>query len=29
MNFLDKTSGQFVDRKNIYQQLWCLPKVDR
>ncbi|MCS5960070.1 glutathionylspermidine synthase family protein [Klebsiella pneumoniae subsp. pneumoniae] len=25
---LDKTSGQFVDRKNIYQQLWCLPKVD-
>jgi glutathionylspermidine amidase/synthetase len=23
---LDKTSGQFVDRKNIYQQLWCLPK---
>ncbi len=24
---LDKTSGQFVDRKNIYQQLWCLPKV--
>ncbi|HCI4218576.1 TPA: bifunctional glutathionylspermidine amidase/synthase [Klebsiella quasipneumoniae subsp. quasipneumoniae] len=25
---LDQTSGQFVDRKNIYQQLWCLPKVD-
>ena len=25
---LDKTSGQFFDRKNIYQQLWCLPKVD-
>ncbi|WP_336983836.1 MULTISPECIES: bifunctional glutathionylspermidine amidase/synthase [unclassified Cedecea] len=25
---LDKTSGKFVDRKNIYQQLWCLPKVD-
>lgn len=25
---LDKTSGKFVDRKNIYQHLWCLPKVD-
>ncbi|UMX62835.1 glutathionylspermidine synthase family protein [Klebsiella pneumoniae] len=25
---LDKTSGRFVDRKNIYQQLKCLPKVD-
>lgn len=25
---LDKTSGNFTDRKNIYQQLWCLPKVD-
>ncbi|MGL9721967.1 bifunctional glutathionylspermidine amidase/synthase [Symbiopectobacterium sp.] len=25
---LDQTHGQFVDRKNIYQQLWCLPKVD-
>ena len=25
---LDQSSGQFVDRKNIYQQLWCLPKVD-
>ena len=25
---LDKSSGKFVDRKNIYQQLWCLPKVD-
>lgn len=24
---LDQTSGKFVDRKNIYQQLWCLPKV--
>ncbi|MCG8710633.1 bifunctional glutathionylspermidine amidase/synthase [Brenneria sp. 4F2] len=24
---LDQTSGQFVDRKNIYQQLWCLPNV--
>lgn len=24
---LDKTSGKFVDRKNIYQQLWCLPNV--
>lgn len=25
---LDKSNGKFVDRKNIYQQLWCLPKVD-
>ncbi|ASV56855.1 Glutathionylspermidine synthase [Lelliottia jeotgali] len=25
---LDKSSGKFIDRKNIYQQLWCLPKVD-
>ncbi|PLY45593.1 bifunctional glutathionylspermidine amidase/synthase [Lelliottia sp. F153] len=25
---LDKSSGKFTDRKNIYQQLWCLPKVD-
>lgn len=25
---LGQTHGQFVDRKNIYQQLWCLPKVD-
>ena len=25
---LDKSSGKFVDRKNIYQQLWCLPNVD-
>ncbi|AIR06007.1 glutathionylspermidine synthase [Cedecea neteri] len=25
---LDQTSGKFVARKNIYQQLWCLPKVD-
>lgn len=24
---LDKTSGKFVNRKNIYQQLWCLPNV--
>ncbi|TKI04607.1 bifunctional glutathionylspermidine amidase/synthase [Martelella alba] len=24
---LDQTSGKFIDRKNIYQQLWCLPKV--
>lgn len=24
---LDKTSGQFVDRTNVYQQLWCLPNV--
>lgn len=25
---LDKTSGKFAEQKNIYQQLWCLPKVD-
>jgi glutathionylspermidine amidase/synthetase len=25
---LDQSSGKFVDRKNIYQQLWCLPNVD-
>ncbi|VDZ76814.1 glutathionylspermidine synthase [Salmonella bongori] len=24
---LDKTSGKFATQKNIYQQLWCLPKV--
>ena len=24
---LDKTSGKFAEQKNIYQQLWCLPKV--
>ncbi|WP_058913151.1 bifunctional glutathionylspermidine amidase/synthase [Entomohabitans teleogrylli] len=24
---LDKTSGKFADQKNIYQQLWCLPRV--
>lgn len=25
---LDQTSGKFAEQKNIYQQLWCLPKVD-
>ncbi|KNC91344.1 bifunctional glutathionylspermidine amidase/synthase [Trabulsiella odontotermitis] len=25
---LDQSSGKFADRKNIYQQLWCLPKVE-
>lgn len=25
---LDKSSGKFTDRKTIYQELWCLPKVD-
>ncbi len=25
---LDKTSGKFAEQKNIYQQLWCLPKAD-
>lgn len=25
---LDTTQGQFAQQKNIYQQLWCLPKVD-
>lgn len=24
---LDKTSGKFAQQENIYQQLWCLPKV--
>ena len=24
---LDETSGKFDTQKNIYQQLWCLPKV--
>ncbi len=24
---LDQTAGNFVDRTNIYQELWCLPKV--
>lgn len=24
---LDKTSGRFAKQENIYQQLWCLPKV--
>lgn len=24
---LDETSGRFDTQKNIYQQLWCLPKV--
>lgn len=24
---LDKTAGKFTDRKNIYQQLWCLPQI--
>lgn len=24
---LDKTSGHFTEQENIYQQLWCLPKV--
>ncbi|AGH74701.1 bifunctional glutathionylspermidine amidase/synthase [Edwardsiella piscicida] len=24
---LDTTSGKFRDQKNIYQQLWCLPRV--
>ncbi|WP_392558434.1 bifunctional glutathionylspermidine amidase/synthase [Orbus mooreae] len=24
---LDKTSGRFARQENIYQQLWCLPKV--
>lgn len=26
---LDKTDGNFSDQKNIYQQLWCLPNVER
>ncbi|MBJ3816120.1 bifunctional glutathionylspermidine amidase/synthase [Shimwellia pseudoproteus] len=25
---LDETSGKFSHQTNIYQQLWCLPKVD-
>ena len=25
---LDQTSGSFSEQKNVYQQLWCLPKVD-
>lgn len=25
---LDKTNGRFAKQENIYQQLWCLPKVD-
>lgn len=25
---LDETTGKFSEQKNIYQQLWCLPKVD-
>ncbi|MBK4715646.1 MULTISPECIES: bifunctional glutathionylspermidine amidase/synthase [Tenebrionibacter/Tenebrionicola group] len=25
---LDQSSGKFADRKNIYQELWCLPNVD-
>ena len=25
---LDTTSGQFGKQENIYQQLWCLPKVE-
>ncbi|AFJ46914.1 bifunctional glutathionylspermidine amidase/synthase [Shimwellia blattae] len=25
---LDETSGKFAHQTNIYQQLWCLPKVD-
>lgn len=24
---LDQSSGNFLDRKNIYQQLWCLPNI--
>lgn len=24
---LDKTTGKFMEQENIYQQLWCLPKV--
>lgn len=24
---LDKTAGKFAEQENIYQQLWCLPKV--
>lgn len=25
---LDKTQGRFAEQENIYQRLWCLPKVD-
>lgn len=25
---LDKTVGRFAKQENIYQELWCLPKVD-
>ena len=25
---LDTTDGQFGKQENIYQQLWCLPKVE-
>ena len=24
---LDKTTGQFAEQENIYQQLWCLPEI--
>lgn len=24
---LDKTHGNFAEQKNVYQELWCLPKV--
>lgn len=26
-NVLDETNGQFDHQENIYQELWCLPKV--
>ncbi|MTC74425.1 bifunctional glutathionylspermidine amidase/synthase [Providencia sp. wls1919] len=26
-DILDKTCGQFAHQENVYQQLWCLPKV--
>lgn len=26
-NILDETCGQFAHQENVYQQLWCLPKV--
>ncbi|MEQ5391390.1 bifunctional glutathionylspermidine amidase/synthase [Proteus sp. fly-1013] len=26
-NILDETNGQFDHQENIYQELWCLPKV--
>ena len=25
---LDKTTGKFAEQENIYQELWCLPRVD-